>query len=320
MKRLSSWLRLCLLLPLGVVLSACLSPSQPPLKLGTNLWPGYEPLYLARSEGMLTDDQVLLVELLSASEVMRAFRNGAIDAAALTLDEVINLRAMGLKPVVVQVTNFSDGADVILARQGLNSVADLRGRRVGVEATALGAYMLSRALGLAGMTPADVQVIRLEVNEHRNAFLRGEVDAVVTFDPVRQPLLAAGAVQVFDSSMIPGEIVDVLVVREELLHAHQDHIQHLIHAWQQSLTLIETRPEASARQMAQRLKLSAEDVIKSHANLEFPGWEQSRRLMSQADPVLQQQAVTLAESMYEHQLIDAVPDLEGLIYSHYPAE
>jgi NitT/TauT family transport system substrate-binding protein len=120
--------------------------------------------------------------------------------------------------------------------------------------------------------------------------------------------------------MIPGEIVDVLVVREELLHAHQDHIKHLIHAWQQSLMLIETRPDASARQMAQRLKLSAEDVLKSHANLEFPGWEQSRRLMSQADPVLQQQAITLAESMYEHQLIDAVPDLEGLIYSHYPAE
>jgi NitT/TauT family transport system substrate-binding protein len=180
--------------------------------------------------------------------------------------------------------------------------------------------MLSRALGLAGMTPADVQVIRLEVNEHREAFLRGEVDAVVTFDPVRQSLLEAGAVPIFDSSMIPGEIVDVLVVREELLHAHRDHIQHLIHAWQQSLMLIETRPEASARQMAQRLKLSAEDVLKSHANLEFPGWEQSRRLMDSPDRLLLKQAMKLADSMHEHRLIDAVPDLEGLIYSHYPAE
>ncbi len=318
MKIPSSWLRFGYLLPLLIMLAGCLSAPTPPLKLGTNLWPGYEPLYLARERNLLSDDKVVLVELLSASEVMRAFRNGAIDAAALTLDEVINLRAVGLKPVIVQVADISHGADVILARPGIASVADLRGHRVGVEATALGAYMLSRALGLQQMSPVDVDVVRVEVNEHREAFLRGDVDAVVTFDPVRQQLLEAGAVQVFDSSQIPGEIVDVLVVRESLLESHHDQVQHLIRAWQQSLELIRSQPEVSAAQMARRLKLTPEEVLQSQADMELPGWQRSRELMEQSTLPLQQQAHKLAESMYQHQLIEVVPDLEGLIYSRYP--
>src|SRR5690554_1162347 len=149
---------LLLLLP-AWVLAGCLSAPEEPLRLGTNVWPGYEPLYLAREQGDLSAGQVALVELLSASEVMRAYRNGAIDAAALTLDEVISLRAAGLRPVVVQVTNISAGADVILVRQNVERMQDLRGKRVGVEATALGMYMLTRALALNGMTLEDVHIV-----------------------------------------------------------------------------------------------------------------------------------------------------------------
>ncbi len=317
MKIPSSWLRFGYILPLLLVLAGCLS-SPPPLKLGTNLWPGYEPLYLAREHQLLAADKVMLVELLSASEVMRAFRNGAIDAAALTLDEVINLRAMGLKPVIVQVADISNGADVILARPGITSMVDLRGRRVGVEATALGAYMLSRALSLHQMSFTDVDVVRIEVNEHPEAFMRGDVDAVVTFDPVRQQLLEAGAVQLFDSSQIPGEIVDVLVVRESLLKSHHAQVQHLINAWQQSLELIRSQPRLAAEQMARRLKLTPDAVLRCQADMELPDWQRSRELMGQTDAPLRQQATKLAGTMYQQQLIEVVPDLEGLIYSRYP--
>ena len=318
MKIQPAWLRLFCILPLLLAMAGCLSAPTPPLKLGTNLWPGYEPLYLAREHGLLSEDKIILVELLSASEVMRAFRNGAIDAAALTLDEVINLRSIGLKPVIVQVADISDGADVIMARPELTSVDDLRGRRVGVEATALGAYMLSRALGQHQMSPADVEVVRLEVNEHREAYLRGDVDAVVTFEPVRQQLLESGAVQLFDSSMIPGEIVDVLVVREALLDTHHQQVQHLIQAWQGSLNLIHSTPREMAGQMAQRLKLTPDEVLRSQVDMELPGWQRSRELMSEATPLLLRQAEKLAENMYQHQLIEALPDLEGLVYDRYP--
>jgi len=310
-----------LLLLLGplLVLAGCFSPPPSPLKLGTNLWPGYEPLYLAREQGYLSEDKVALVELLSASEVMRAYRNGAIDAAALTLDEVINLREAGLRPVIVQIADISNGADVILVRPGVQRMQELRGKRIGVEATALGAYMLSRALALHGMSAAEVEIVHLEVNAHREAWLRGDIDAVVTFEPVRQQLLAEGAQVLFDSSMIPGEVVDLFVVREGLLQSHRSQVHHLIDAWHQALAHLRQSPQQAAEQMTARLGGSAEDVLHSLGYLELPGRARTADLMQGAPPELQQQAEALAQLMLEQGLLQQIPDLSGLVYADYPS-
>jgi len=309
----------CLLLVTLFLVTGCLSPPPAPLKLGTNLWPGYEPLYLAREQGFLAEDKVALVELLSASEVMRAYRNGAIDAAALTLDEVIALREVGLRPVIIQVTDISNGADVILVRPGITQMQDLRGHRIGVEATALGAYMLSRALALHGMTVDEVEIVHLEFNEHREAWLKGQVDAVVTFEPVRQQLLSEGARILFDSSMIPGEVVDLLVVREGLLESHRGQIEHLIAAWHQAVRHLQSAPEQAANVMKARLGGSADDVLNSLEYLDLPGPEKSAALMQGAPAELEQQARRLAESMLDQGLLRQLPDLTGLVYRHYPS-
>ena len=196
----------------------CSGEPQLPFRVGTNVWPGYEPLYLAREQGLYPPSAGLrLVEYTSASEVIQAFRNGTIDAAALTLDEVLLLAETTPDLGIVLVLDISHGADVILAQPAISSLRDLKGKRVGLESTALGAYVLTRALQTAGMRQDDVRKISLEVDEHEQAFKKGRVDAVVTFEPVRTRLMASGARQLFDSSMLPGEIVDVLVVRRTLL-------------------------------------------------------------------------------------------------------
>ena len=74
-----------------VFLFGCTTPGNEPLKLGTNLWIGYEPLYLARNLGYFTPEEISLYEMPSTSDVIRAFENGLIDCAALTLDETFLL-------------------------------------------------------------------------------------------------------------------------------------------------------------------------------------------------------------------------------------
>ena len=68
------------------------------------------------------------------------------------------------------------------------------------------------------MSPKDIKIVFLGVSEHERAFKNGKVDAVVTFGSARTKLLAAGAKQLFDSSQIPGEIVDVLIVSEDVIN------------------------------------------------------------------------------------------------------
>ena len=158
-----------------------------------------------------------LVEYPSATGVLRAFRNKALEAAALTLDEALMLLEASLPVRVVTVLDISHGGDVILAHPEIETFGDLRGRRVGVEGGALGAYVLSRALQVHALTPADITIVQMDASEHEHGFADGAVDAVVTFEPMRTRLRAQGARQIFSSVEIPGEIVDVLVVHESVL-------------------------------------------------------------------------------------------------------
>lgn len=279
-------LRLCAAAMLAL-LCACGGdgPGAGTLRIGTNVWPGYEPLYLARDLAFYDATPVRLVEYSSASQVSRAFRNGAIDAAALTLDEVLRLAQHDFEPCVVLVLDVSMGGDAILAKPAYTDLASLRGRRIGVESTALGAYVLSRALQQAGMDEADVHIVPLEVDEHERAFLDGRLDAVVTFEPVRSRLLAAGAVQVFDSRAIPGEVVDVLVVRRDALAAQPRAAASVVDGWYRALDFMQAQRGEAMRRFSARMRLGPEQTARAFEGLDMPTRSENRRLLGDAAAV-----------------------------------
>lgn len=293
--------------------AGCTQEPQTPLRIGTNVWPGYEPLYLARDQGYYPPESVRLVEYTSASEVIRAFRNGAIDAATLTLDEVLLLAETAPDVSIVLVLDVSHGADVILAQPALSGLRDLKGKRVGVEATALGAYLLTRALQTVDLIPADVQTISLEVFEHERAFKEGRVDAVVTFEPVRTKLLAAGARQVFDSSRLPGEIVDVLVVRRASSAKQGAQIAQLMHGWFMALDFIRKDPQRTASLMAPREHLSADDFRQALQGLRLPGIAEDRAMLAGPTPSLIPTIQQLSRVMQANRLIKRPSEVNGLL-------
>lgn len=300
---------------IALAAAACDRPAPPPLRVGTDVFPGYEPLYLARQRGLLDGAQVRLVEYGSGTHVLRAFRNGTVEAAALTLDEVFLLLDSGLDVEVVLVTDFSEGADVVLGQPGLASLADLKGKRVGVEDTALGAFVLARALESAGLSLADVEPVHADVDEHEAAFAAGKIDAVVTFEPTRTRLLAKGANQLFDSSRLPGEIVDVVAVRRDVLRAQPERVRHLQQAWYGALARIAEAPDESMAQMAPRLALSPQELRRARAGLRTPTEAESRQLLAAHPPGLLAPARTLSAYLAAHALlrreVDPAPCFEG---------
>src|SRR5689334_6844582 len=176
-----------------LLLAGCAREPQTALRIGTNVWIGSEPLYLARELGHLDSRSVQLVEYPSASEVLRAFRNQAIDGMVISLDELFGLAADGFQPRIILVVDVSHGADVVVGRQNMQTMRDLKGKSVAVESSALGAFVLSRALTINGMQASDVNVVHLESNEQPKAFEKGDVDGAVTFDPYRAQLIHACA-------------------------------------------------------------------------------------------------------------------------------
>src|SRR6476646_3107541 len=127
MSERSSSARFCLhLRALGcallvLLLAGCMREPETALRIGTNVWIGSEPLYLARELGKLDPAAVQLVEYPSASEVLRAYRNEAIDGMVISLDELFGLSADGLQPKVILVVDVSHGADVVVGRGGMKT-------------------------------------------------------------------------------------------------------------------------------------------------------------------------------------------------------
>ncbi len=254
----------CLLKSFGLVvvlagLVGCGSEPPSRLRVGTVPWPGYEPLYLARSLGYYHERRIQFVEFPSTAELLLAYRNGAIEAATVTVDEVLRLAADGLEPRMVLLLDTSHGGDVVLARKTVPDVAALRGQKVAVESNTLGSYVLARALESAGLTLADVQIVSARVDRLEREVVTNDVAAVVAYEPYRTKLLARGLHVVFDSTQMPGEIVDALIVPRALAAKPPAALHELAAGWFRALDYLAAKPDEAIASMARRSGMTKED-------------------------------------------------------------
>jgi NitT/TauT family transport system substrate-binding protein len=305
--------RLLACLALALCLAGCAREPEPALRIGTNVWIGSEPLYLARELGHLNSATIRLVEYPSASEVLRAFRNQTIDGMVISLDELFGLAADGLQPRIVLVVDISHGADVVVGRPDMRTMRDLKGKRVAVESGALGAFVLSRALALEGMRASDVNVVHLESNEQPKAYEKGEVDGAVTFDPYRTQLLRAGAKTLFDSTRIPGEIVDLVAVRSSVLEKQPAAVQALLAGWFSAVDYLKREPRDAARRMGMRQQTTAEQFLESLQGLRIPSREENLKMLGGATPELVVTGRRLMDLMLQAKLLSAEVPIEGML-------
>ena len=302
-----------LLLALLAFVSSCMREPELPLRIGTNIWIGSEPLYLARDMKYLDRRVVQLVEYPSASEVLRAFRNQAIDGMIISLDELFVLAVDGQQPRIVVVADVSHGADVVVGRSGMRTMKDLKGKRVAVESGALGAFVLSRALALNGMQASDVSIVHLESNEHPAAFEQGQVDGAVTFDPFRGQLLRAGAHTLFDSTQIPGEIVDLLAVRDSVLEKNPQAVQALLTGWFKALDYLHSNPNDAAARMAVRQQITGEQFLQALQGLHIPTRAENLTMLAGATPSLVVSGHQLMSLMVDAKLLRNTLEIERLV-------
>jgi len=309
--RKTPWLLGCA--ALLAALLGCMREPEPALRIGTNVWIGSEPLYLARDLGHLDLGAVQLVEYPSASEVLRAYRNQAIDGMVISLDELFSLAVDGLQPRAILVVDVSHGADAVVGRRGMRSMQDLRGRPVAVESGALGAFVLSRALALNGMQAADVKVVHLESNEQPSAFEKGQIDGAVTFDPYRVQLLRGGATTLFDSTEIPGEIVDLVAVRASVLEKQPNAVRALLSGWFRALEYMNVDPVGSAHRMGIRQQTSGEQFLAALKGLHIPSRDENLRMLGGAAPELALTGRRLMGLMLEAKLLREEVEIERVL-------
>lgn len=288
------------------------SEYQRPLTVAVDIWPGTESLVMACDEGNTKEQRINTVEMSWPTAVMGAFRKRVVDAAVVTLDEMIRLEADGARPRAVLVLGISNGGDAIMARAGLESMQSLRGRQVGVELRSAGEYLLGEALQSSGMSWKDVHVVPLNLAETEDAYDEKDLDAVVTADPWRLRLRDKGAKMLYDSEEMGLKFSRLLVVREDALQTYERELRFLVSACLAHHARMLLPHGEGMDASLRREGFTPEQWQKSLARVHLPDAAENRRLMKPGTGGLEECATGMIQAMLQSGMLPREIKARGL--------
>lgn len=233
------------------------------ITIGYSNWAGWWPWAIAEEEKLFEKNgvNVDLKWFDGYVESMEAFATGQLDGNAQTLNDTISFAGNSVNgQVVILVNDNSEGNDKIIVDQSINSVEDLKGKKVAVEEGVVDDYLLSLALEEKGLKRSDVEIVPLETGAAAAAFVAGQVDAVGAFPPFwLTALTREGSKELISSKDFPGAIPDLLVVSKTLVQDNPEAAQGLVDTWFDVLDYIEKNPDQADAIMAKRADVSIED-------------------------------------------------------------
>jgi NitT/TauT family transport system substrate-binding protein len=183
---------------------------------------------------------------------LNQYSAGAYDAVTVTNMDALSIPAAGgVDTTAVIVGDFSAGNDAVFIK-GPGGLADIAGRNVNLVEFSVSHYLLARALDTVGLSERDLTVVNTADPDMVGAFQTADVTAMVTWNPmVAEIATLPDATKVFDSSQIPGEIIDLMVARTESLEANPDFGKALAGIWYETVSLmVSDTPEGAAARAA----------------------------------------------------------------------
>ncbi len=248
------------------LLSLSAQVSAQPLKIGYSDWPGWVAWEVAIEKDWFADAGVEVeFEWFDYVASMDAFAAGQLDAVAMTNGDTLVTGASGGPGVMVILNDYSNGNDMIVARPGISSVTELKGKTIGVEIGFVGHLLLLNALEEAGLSEDDVTLLNVPTNETPQVLASGDVDAIVAWQPNSGQALdqVPGSTAIYTSADEPGLIYDVLAVSPVSLATRKADWSKVVDVWYQTVDyILDPATQADAVEiMASRVGLSAEEYM-----------------------------------------------------------
>ena len=212
-----------------------------PLKIGYSDWPGWVAWEVAIEKGWFKEAGVdVEFEWFDYVASMDAFAAGKLDAVAMTNGDALVTGASGAQSVMIIVNDYSNGNDMIVARSGITSVTELKGKTIGVEVGFVGHLLLLNALEEAGLSESDVTLVNVPTNETPQVLASGDVDAIVAWQPNSGQALSQlpGSTAVSTSRDAPGLIYDVLAVSPASLSSRKADWEKVAQVWYRAVDYI----------------------------------------------------------------------------------
>jgi NitT/TauT family transport system substrate-binding protein len=271
---ISTFCRVFLLALVLVTSLGLISNANAKITVAYSDWPGWVAWDIGIQKGWFKEAGVD-VEFIWFDYVpsMDAFTAGQVDAVCMTNGDALVAGATGKRSKGILINDYSNGNDKVVARPGIDSVKDLKGKKVGVEVGFVSHLLLIKALEANGMTEADIKIVNMPTHETPQGLMSGDVDAIVAWQPHSGQALknVTGSKEVFTSANVPGLIYDMLFVAEESLDAHRSEWMKVVKVWNRIAAFIldeANRPEV-LKIMSARVGLAPEEYAPFMSGTKF---------------------------------------------------
>ena len=237
--------------------------TEEPLKIGYSDWPGWVAWEVAINKGWLKEAGINVeFQWFDYSASMDAFGAGKIDADLVTNGDALVMGSGGAKSVMVMLTDYSNGNDMIVGKPGITSLTDLKGKKVGIEVGLVEHLLLLNGLKKASIPEDAVTLVNTKTNDTPQVLASGAVDAIGAWQPNSGMAMQQlpGSKPVYTSADEPGLIYDVLAVNPTSLNARRDDWMKVIKLWDRVVHYInDPKTQADAvKIMAARVGLTPE--------------------------------------------------------------
>jgi NitT/TauT family transport system substrate-binding protein len=214
-------------------------PESGTFRMGIEPWLGYGPWRIAEAKGIFKKNglDVKIINFSTDDQINSAFASGKIDGTNVATHTALRFVSQGLPLKAVLLEDVSLKADAILAGSDVNSIKDLKGKKVAYEEGTTSDILLAYALSRNGMSKKDIQPVPIPASDAGAAFLAGRVPVAVTYEPYLTTALQKdkNAKLLYTAGEDPGLVGDVFAVSEDTIKNKPGQVAALVKSWSEAV-------------------------------------------------------------------------------------
>ena len=243
---------------LGLTTNSLFAKEKKDFKVAWSIYIGYMPLSYAVQQGIVDkwakkyDINIEVVQLNDYVEAINQYTAGAFDSVLMTTMDALTIPAAGgVDSTILIPSSFSNGNDAIVLKNK-SKLEDIKGQRVNLVELSVSHYLLARGLETVGLSERDISVVNTSDADAIAAYTSNDVTSLVTWNPQLSEIKKlSDANIVFDSSDIPGEIIDSFVVNTQTLKDNPSLGKALTGAWYEVMEIVKNQDKEALTFMAE---------------------------------------------------------------------
>ena len=312
-----------LLILLLVTLAGCSSPPPlPPLRIAVfSTWATGAVMFLAQEQGLFAKHgvQVTLLPAADYRETLKLYKENKVDMSFMLLTDAIMFDSEGLSTRFVYVTDHSEGADAIVGQPALNSLDELRGKKVSFEGFNTFSHLLVlKLLEQAGLKEGDFQSANLEAIEVTNALKDGKIDAGHVYTPYISEAETKGYKILARSDKVLNLMAEGFVVTADIAKTRHQEVQKIINALSEAIAWLRHSPDQGVNIMAKQGNVSVTELADTARNLRMLTLAENREVFKQNGSLFEG-GQKIIDFFYQKGVLIKIPDLNGVIDDQFVA-